>query len=74
MKTKNIGYAYPSSFIAKAKGYNKVGCYFLAVYDESKPMSVKDIIVASYEKESVKSAANAYDLPYGKYSMELVLP
>lgn len=74
MKTKNVGYAYPTSDIAKHMDCIKTGCYFLAVYDDSKPMDVDDIIIACNDKMVLKGIADDYEMPYGTYSMELTLP
>lgn len=72
MKTKNIGYAYATSDIAKHMGFNATGCYFVAVYDDSKPMTAKDVVFASNDKESVLVEADMHVYPVGKYSMNLV--
>lgn len=75
MKTKNIGYAYASSDIAQYMGFSKTGCYFVTVYDDSKPMKKTDVVFASENKEKVQDwALNIKSYPYGTYSMELVSP
>jgi hypothetical protein len=72
MITKNIGYAYATSPIAKKMKMSGTGCWFLALYDDSKPMSVKDVIMAATNKEAVICAAEQYNAPYGTYSITLV--
>lgn len=73
MITKNIGYAYPTSPLAKAKGLYKSGCYYIAVYDDSRPITEHDVI---YTCLTVQDAMHMIDhivdksIPYGKYSME----
>ncbi len=70
MQTKNIGYAYATSDIAtKFKRPN--GCYFFAIYDDAKPMQVKNIVEVANDKESLFAIAALYDIPYGTYSLTL---
>jgi hypothetical protein len=72
MITKNIGYAYATSPIAEEMKMSDTGCWYLALYDDSKPMSVKDVIMAATNKEAVICAAEQYNAPYGTYSITLV--
>lgn len=74
MNTKNIGYAYASSPIAKHMKMNNTGCWFVAIYDDSKPMQEKDVVFASVSQLAVHDVAKLHDYPFGKYSMELVQP
>lgn len=69
--TKNIGYAYPSSPLAKELGYNKTGCYYVAVYDDSRAITRHDVKHACYALSvSVQIIKSVYrELEYGRYSM-----
>lgn len=51
MNTKTLGYAYPTSPIAKYMGYNHSGCWYLAVIEELKPIKETDIVYACESKE-----------------------
>jgi hypothetical protein len=72
MKTKNVGYAYASSPLAKHMKMYHTGCWFLGIYDDSEPMKEKDVVFTSVSQLAVHEEAKKYDFPSGKYSMELV--
>ena len=70
--TKTIGYAYPSSPIARAKGYNTSGCWYIAIYDESRPLSENDIAYAAFYKRDVMlmvPVVVSNHVKWGHYSM-----
>lgn len=73
MNTKTIGYAYPTSPLAKDLGYNESGVWYIAVYDDSKPITVHDVVYASVSKNNVDTAVNHFapeDMAYGAYSFK----
>ena len=70
MITKNIGYAYPSSQLANMLDFGKSGCYYLALYDDSKPLNHNDVYFAHKDMQTVKDYSKSYtNLSWGKYSM-----
>ncbi len=68
MKTKRINYAYPTSDIAKSKGYFHSGCWYLAICDEE--ITKDDIIYCSLEIDDVILTAetNLYNFEWHHYS------
>lgn len=53
--TKNIGYAYPTSPLARELGYKSSGYYYLAVYDDARPITRHDVVYACLNLRDVDS-------------------
>lgn len=51
--TKNIGFAYPTSPLAKELGYGQSGCYYVAVYDDLLPITRNDVLYACFTLQNV---------------------
>jgi hypothetical protein len=71
-KVKTVGYAYPTSPIAAYRGASKAGCWYLAVFDEGKPLHERDVIYSAENKRDVLSMVNSLvpeSIAWGKYSM-----
>jgi hypothetical protein len=71
MITKNIGYAYPSSQLAKMLDFGKSGCYYLAIYDDTMSVKYSDVYFAHKNLGVVVERANqgTEQEPWGEYSM-----
>lgn len=69
MKTKNIGYAYPSSIIANSKGFAKTGCWYLSIQNDDEYFFTGQVVYSSLEKQDVLMDAENYAEPWGFYSM-----
>lgn len=68
--TKCIGYAYPTSTIAKQHGYNKSGCWYLAIGPSMDFDHLRDIRFTAINKSTVLLAAEGFkDLPWDHWSM-----
>lgn len=70
--TKNIGYAYPYSQLAKGLGYNQTGCYYVAVYDDSRAITRHDVCCAAFDKAGVIAMVPSFvgkHAAWGEYSM-----
>lgn len=69
--TKNIGYAYPSSQMAKMLDFGKSGCHYLAIYDDAKPVKYSDVYFAHKSLDAVIERGNqgTEAEPWGKWSM-----
>jgi hypothetical protein len=67
--TKEIGYAYPTSIIAKQQGFSDMGCWYLAICDGDKIDLTKDIVFAHPDKFFVLAAAAHHPHEWSAYSM-----
>jgi len=70
--TKNIGYAYPTSPLAKELGYGPVGCWYIALYDDDNPIKNNNVCAAAEKREGLISLVPAFagsHVAWGKYSM-----
>lgn len=70
--TKNIGYAYPTSPLAKELGYNQTGCYYVAVYDDSRAITRHDVCCVAFDKAAVIAMVPSFagkHVAWGEYSM-----
>jgi hypothetical protein len=71
MRIKTIGWAYPFSGVAHKTGHSTTGCWYVACYDEQKPMEYSDIVFSSNDKLKVKEfAEDIADLQYSYWSLK----
>ncbi len=64
---KEIGYCYPSSPGAAARGFERSGCWRLKLLDDQ-GREVQEACVSTSEAE-VRAAASEIDLPFSRWSM-----
>lgn len=71
--TKLVGYAYPSSPIAKRFGHGATGCYFVATHAKCANGDPREVIVSAHAGEAGKAHARiaCATLPYAwsRYTM-----